>query len=69
MVWATLTVKRFQKFGELRVIGDDVERHGWVTCECSCGKYRLVLERRLLGGETTACVACTARMKMENLVN
>jgi hypothetical protein len=66
---AALTVKRFQKFGELRMIGDDVERSGWVTCQCAGGKYRSVLERRLLNGEITACVACTGKMKMEKLIN
>jgi hypothetical protein len=66
MVWATLTVKKNQKFGDLKVIEDDTNgRSGWVVCVCWCGNRRVVLERRLLDGEITACEGCTARMKME----
>ena len=66
MSWAFLKVERFQKFGNLKVV-DRYDRPGWVQCRCLCGNYRGVQERRLLGGEVTACVSCTARMKFDKL--
>lgn len=58
-------IKLFQRFGDLKVIRLDTERPGWILCECKCGKTRSVMESRLIAGEIIACVACTARQKME----
>lgn len=62
-------IRLFQRFGDLKVIRLDTERSEWVICECKCGKTRYVMERRLLNGEITSCVACTARQKMEKPIS
>jgi hypothetical protein len=49
MSWAFLKVRRFQKFGSLKVI-DYYDRPRWVLCLCRYGSYRDVKERGLLGG-------------------
>lgn len=66
MSWQFLKAKRFQKFGQLKVI-DHYDRPGWLLCACACGNYRGVQEQKLLSGEITACASCTARMKFEKV--
>jgi hypothetical protein len=58
-----------KKFGDLNVIENNTNgRSGWVVCLCWCGNLRIVLERRLLAGESVACVPCEVRRKMEKQV-
>lgn len=56
-----------QKFGDLKVVGQSFSQVGakWWPCQCWCGGYRAVEEKRLLAGQITMCVACEARKKME----
>jgi hypothetical protein len=39
---------------------------GMYTAQCKCGKFKEVSEKRLAMG-VTACMGCTARMKMASL--
>jgi hypothetical protein len=56
-----------QKFGELSIIGDG-ERSGWYLAKCGlCGREESVSEKRL-AEDATACLACTARSRMETKV-
>jgi len=55
---------RSRRFGKLKALSheDRGQSYWWI---CQCEKYRSVLERRLLSGEVTACVACEKREDLE----
>jgi hypothetical protein len=53
-----------QRFGDLKIVSLTGDNGLW-RAHCSrCGKEEAVSEKRLSEG-ATACLACTARMKME----
>jgi hypothetical protein len=62
-----MKIKLFQQFGDLKIIGQVDYRGGlnWWPCQCKCGNYREVEEKRLLDGIITSCVPCAVKRKME----
>ncbi len=56
-----------QKFGDLKVIGmsNPVGNSIWWPCQCWCGNYRSVEEKRLVSGQIKMCVPCEVRKKVE----
>ena len=48
MSWERLKVKKNQEFGDLRVIGFDQDKLGWLYCICWCANGRRVHQDKLL---------------------
>jgi hypothetical protein len=64
-----MKVNHFQVFGDLKVVGQADHRGGlnwWpCQCQCKCGNYREIEEKRLLAGMITSCVPCDVKREME----
>ncbi len=60
-----------QKFGDLKVIGMSNPQGNMIfwPCQCWCGNYRSVEEKRLVSGQITMYVPCVVRKKMERTFN
>ena len=62
-------VLKGHKFGELEVVTDGMVGGSYTfwNCSCSCGKIRVVEEKRLVSGKIRACLDCESSSKMSNM--
>ena len=58
------------KFGDVKIVGQSFDQADakWWPCQCWCGGYRAVEEKRLISGKITMCTGCEARFKMEKSI-